>query len=132
MSLVTLLLVLAPSIGLFFSRQFIGRTNAMAPINVPDAGPYRTADPFPQSEPIKQPKPKREFKMPEIKLSNSMKAFLMLLPVCVCAVIIGTLYDLSFPSLGIRVGMGFAIGFVGCYFIVSLFIHLRKCSNMRY
>lgn len=100
---------------------------------VPNDGPYRTAVPVALTpEPIKQPKPKRvPFKMADMKLSNSMKTFLMILPICICAVIIGFLYDLTIPSLGIRTGMGFATGFIGLYFAFSIVVHLDKCMSGR-
>lgn len=107
------------------SQAFSNKTMNAVETFSPDAGPYRTASPVTQ-QPIEQPKPKREFKMPEIKLSNSVKTFLMLLPVCVCMVVIGCLYDMTFPSLGIRTGIGFATGLVGIFFVGATLVHLNQ------
>jgi len=111
------------------ASEIICARTIVAPATSSDDGPYRTAVPVALTpEPIKQPKPKRAFKMPDIKISNSMKTFLMILPVCICAIVIGILHDMDFPSTGIRVGMGFATGFIGVYFIALIIKHLDHCS----
>jgi hypothetical protein len=124
------------------SLDYISATKEKKPIQkIPESGPYRTAAAIPEAPAKPQPiKPKRVFKMsdvkvPEVKLSNGTKTFLYLLPVCLCAIAIGVLYDMSFPSLGIRTGMGFATGFIGIYFAVAMFVHIDNCStpnNRRY
>lgn len=88
--------------------------------------PYRTPAevpaPEPAPKPIKQPKPKREWKMPNVKLNKVTRCFMWLMPTCLAAVVIGALVDAPLLGQGLKVGSGIAAGLVGLFCGVMVFI----------
>lgn len=89
-------------------------------------GPYRTAAEVPQEpkpEPIKQYKvavknsqPKREWKMPTIKLRKHTKTFSYLMPVFGGLMGIGFLYDTPFLGVGLKWGTALALSVMILFF----------------
>lgn len=65
------------------------------------------------------PKPKRQFKMPSIKLSKSIKVFGLLIPVCATLVAIGLLYDAPVLGIGLKWGGALALVVEGAFFAVK-------------
>jgi hypothetical protein len=83
-------------------------------------GPYRTPAKMPA--PIHDsppPKPKRHFKMPNIKPTKSLKIFLLLIPACLCIVGMGMAHDASFIGEGIKWGSGAACLLMGAFFVIK-------------
>jgi hypothetical protein len=87
-------------------------------------GPYRTAAEIPlDPEPIKQPKPKREWKMPRIELGKRTKTFGYLLPVCASVVGIGLTYDTPVIGIGLKWGLATALALVAAFFACLTVAH---------
>lgn len=80
-------------------------------------GPYRTAAEMPPQPIHKEPKVKRSFKMPSIKLGKHTKTFGFLSPVSACAVAIGMIYDAPLLGSGIKWGLYIGIGVVAAFFL---------------
>lgn len=88
--------------------------------------PYRT----PAEMPVETlPKPKREFKMPTIKVSKSIKIFLQLIPICVCAVGMGLTYDVPILTQGLKWGMGVSELIVAGFFATRIFVTIDNSDS---
>lgn len=68
-----------------------------------------------------EPKPKRSFKMPSIKLSKHIKTFGLLMPVCGSSVSIGMVYDTSLLGWGLKWGCSLSLGLVAVFFAILAF-----------
>jgi hypothetical protein len=119
-------------VTIFFVTLFLSRHqvfNKQEQTTVIPGGPYRTVATMPQEpepQPIKQSKPKREFKMPSITLGKYTKTFGFILPVCGAAIGIGTICDSNTMGLGTKWGTSIALAIIGIFFFVLTLIEADK------